>query len=75
MRDRHDPKPQELKFQLLGLTSCDASGGLLHILQDMMRNEAVYQKIRKQQLKEKGLPAVLEVPLGELESRGGAYNL
>merc|ERR1712238_414562 len=36
---------------------------LLHILQDMMRNEAVYQKIRQQQLKEK------EVPLEELESR------
>ena len=42
---------------------------LLHILQDMMRNEAVYQKIRQQQLKEKELPSVLEVPLEELESR------
>lgn len=42
---------------------------LLHILQEMMRNEAVYQKIRQQQLKDEDPPSVLEVPLEELESR------
>lgn len=42
---------------------------LLHILQDMMRNEAMYQTIRQRQLKEKDVPEVLEVPLEEFESR------
>ncbi|KAL9189590.1 hypothetical protein ACHAXT_009265 [Thalassiosira profunda] len=42
---------------------------LLHILQDMMRNEAMYQTIRQQQLKEKDVPEVLEVPIEEFESR------
>ncbi|KAL3821899.1 hypothetical protein ACHAXA_008433 [Cyclostephanos tholiformis] len=44
---------------------------LLHILQDMMRNEAMYQTIRQRQLKDKRDAAVevLEVPLEEFESR------
>ena len=43
---------------------------LLHILQDMMRNEAMYQTIRQRQLKDKeAMPEVLEVPLEEFESR------
>lgn len=44
---------------------------LLHILQDMMRNEAMYQTIRQRQLKDKKDVAleVLEVPLEEFESR------
>ncbi|KAL7530842.1 hypothetical protein ACHAXR_003702, partial [Thalassiosira sp. AJA248-18] len=42
---------------------------LLHILQDMMRNEAMYQTIRQQQMKTSEVPEVLEVPLEEFESR------
>lgn len=42
---------------------------LLHILQDMMRNEAMYQTIRQQQLKEKDVPEILEVSVGEFETR------
>ena len=46
---------------------------LLHILQDMMRNEAMYQTIRQRQLNEQGKdelsPEVLEVPAEEFESR------
>jgi DNA replication licensing factor MCM2 len=43
---------------------------LLHILQDMMRNEAMYQTIRQRQLKNADvIPEVLEVPLEEFESR------
>jgi DNA replication licensing factor MCM2 len=43
---------------------------LLHILQDMMRNEAMYQTIRQRQLKDKEVALeVLEVSLEEFESR------
>ena len=44
---------------------------LLHILQDMMRNEAMYQTIRQRQLKDKegARHEVLEVSLEEFESR------
>ena len=44
---------------------------LLHILQDMMRNEAMYQTIRQRQLKDKegARHEILEVSLEEFESR------
>ena len=42
---------------------------LLHILQDMMRNEAMYQTIRQRQRGEKDDPGILEVPLEEFESK------
>lgn len=42
---------------------------LLHILQDMMRNEAMYQTIRQRQRGERDGVEILEVPLEEFESR------
>ncbi|EJK76772.1 hypothetical protein THAOC_01447, partial [Thalassiosira oceanica] len=44
---------------------------LLHILQDMMRNEAMYQTVKRQQQGRNAddLPEVLEVPLDEFEGR------
>jgi DNA replication licensing factor MCM2 len=43
---------------------------LLHILQDMMRNEAMHQTIRQRQLKDKEVALdVFEVSLEEFESR------
>jgi DNA replication licensing factor MCM2 len=42
---------------------------LLHILQDMMRNEAMYQTIRQKQRGGGEAPEILEVPLEEFESR------
>ncbi|KAL7547507.1 hypothetical protein ACHAWF_010798 [Thalassiosira exigua] len=42
---------------------------LLHILQDMMRNEAMYQTIRRRRMGESDDPEALEVPLEEFESR------
>ena len=42
---------------------------LLHILAELMRNETTYQKIRHKQSKDYEMPALLEVPLEEFESR------
>eukprot|EP00804_Cyclotella_cryptica_P006578 CCRYP_008567-RA/>CCRYP_008567-RA protein AED:0.17 eAED:0.17 QI:0/0.6/0.5/1/0.6/0.5/6/149/788 len=42
---------------------------LLHILQDMMRNEAMYQTIRQRQRGETDAIEVLEVPLEEFEGK------
>ena len=42
---------------------------LLHILAELMRNETTYQKIRHKQSKDYEMPALMEVPLEEFESR------